>query len=73
MILCLTHRKNLSVLLGTLFLLGLMFYANDATYGDHITYMADYYNGERTREGDILYGHFMILIGKLGVSYQFFL
>ena len=72
-ILCLTHRKNLSVLLGTLFLLGLMFYANDATYGDHITYMADYYNGERTREGDILYGHFMILIGKLGVSYQFFL
>ena len=57
----------------TLVLLGVMFYANDATYGDHISYMMDFLNGEREREGDILFTLIMAKIGEMGVSYQQYL
>ena len=70
---CLQQKQSKWLIMVTLVLLGVMFYANDATYGDHISYMMDFLNGEREREGDILFTLIMVKIGEMGVSYQQYL
>ena len=74
LICCYRQKKATPIVLISIAILGLMFYANDGSYGDHISYMMDFYSGERTREGDILYSKFMIAMKDFGIQkYQTFL
>lgn len=74
LICCYRQKKATPIVLISIAILGLMFYANDGSYGDHISYMMDFYSGERTREGDILYSYFMIAMKDFGIQkYQTFL
>lgn len=74
-LICVLKRKNDAALIYvTVFILGFMFYANDASYGDHVTYALDFYNKDRSNTGDPLYLEYMLLMRKLGItSYQTFL
>ena len=67
LICCYRQKKATPIVLISIAILGLMFYANDGSYGDHISYMMDFYSGERTREGDILYSKFMIAMKDFGI------
>lgn len=70
----LSNRKSSLVVWASVLVMAIMFYANDATYGDHVTYIMDFYNLERIQSGDPLYTQYMILISNLGIkSYQLFL
>ena len=74
-IICVIGNRRNSVLVWlTLFVMAIMFFANDATYGDHIVYNSDFQFLQRDRDGDPLFTAYMLLINKLGItSYQVFL